>query len=106
MDERLNAEFGRLLRELRRRTAMSQDLLAEAAGVSRTSIVNIEAGRQGISLSTLYRLALALRLTPQALLPPLPIEGTLPRIRLGPETPESERAILAVMRRANEDGSA
>jgi len=38
----LNREFGSRLRERRKKAELSQDGLASAAGLSRTSVVNIE----------------------------------------------------------------
>lgn len=48
------------LRRLRRNAGLSQSALAEAAGVSRRMIVNIEKGDVNVSLNTLDRLAEAL----------------------------------------------
>lgn len=48
------------LRRLRRRAGLSQAALAEASGISRRMIVNVEGGDTNISLSSLDRLAAAL----------------------------------------------
>lgn len=48
------------LRRLRRRAGMSQVALAEASGISRRMIVNLEGGATNISLSSLDHLAEAL----------------------------------------------
>jgi transcriptional regulator with XRE-family HTH domain len=108
MDEaRLNLEFGSRLRERRQEAGMSQETLAETAGLSRTSVVNIEKGRQGVSLGTLYRLANALACDCADLLPPPP-EGQaipeidLPRIAIGDERADSRRAVMRIMQRAQE----
>jgi transcriptional regulator with XRE-family HTH domain len=98
-DSWLNLAFGTRLRQRRIRAGISQDELAVAAGLSRTSIVNIEQGRQGASLSTLYRLADALACRSADLLPPLP-ETDLPRIAIGDESAESKEAVMRVVRRA------
>lgn len=72
MDEDLLlTEFGARLRHRRDADGVSQERLADLAGLSRTSIVNIEKGRQGVSLPTLYRLAVALSCDVCALLPPV-----------------------------------
>ena len=99
-DDELNAEFGRQLRELRGGAGLSQDELANASGISRTSVVNIERGRQGVSLGTLYRLATGLGSEPQSLLPRIAPRPTVPKIAHGPNTPDTELAVLAVVRRA------
>lgn len=51
------------LRRFRRMTGMSQTLLAQQSGVSRRTIINLEAGEANISLSGLDRLAAALDTT-------------------------------------------
>jgi DNA-binding XRE family transcriptional regulator len=48
------------LRELREERALSQQDLANAAGVSKTTIVNLEAGRGRAMPSTVRKLAAAL----------------------------------------------
>ena len=102
--EELAVEFGRRLRHLRDEVDLSQEALAAASGLSRTSIVNIERGRQGVSLATLYNLASALGLEPRILLPNADPPPAVPRIAIGPNTRDSERAVLAVMRKANQGG--
>jgi transcriptional regulator with XRE-family HTH domain len=54
---------GANLRRLRQATGLSQTALAEAAGISRRTIINLEAGEANISLSGLDRLAEALGAT-------------------------------------------
>lgn len=102
MGDQLNEQFGRQLLEQRTSVGMTQEELASASGISRVSIVNIERGRQGVSLSTLYRLADALGLAPNELLPTVTSISEVPKIAIGPATPESERAVSAIMRRAAE----
>ena len=100
MDEdTLNREFGAKLRTLRTHASLTQDELAGAANISRTSIVNIERGRQGVSLSTLYRLAHALARPPGELLPVPPDQDT-PHIAIGDDSEQSVHALHAVLRRA------
>ncbi len=48
---------------------MTQQRLADLVGLTRTSIVNIEAHRQAITLPTLYGIAKALGVNPKRLLP-------------------------------------
>lgn len=66
-------EFGRLLKARRTGARLTQDALATKVGLVRTSITNIEQGRQQISLQTLYQLADAVGATPQDLLPSKPV---------------------------------
>lgn len=67
--ERLYREIGRLLRERREKAELSQSAVAGRVGLSRTSITNIENGRQHVTLHVLYALADAVGTTPGALLP-------------------------------------
>ena len=67
--QRLYAEFGRLLREHRTKARLSQQVVADRVGLSRTSITNIEIGRQHIPLHMLYELAYAVHTTLENLLP-------------------------------------
>ncbi|MBI2312978.1 MAG: helix-turn-helix transcriptional regulator [Betaproteobacteria bacterium] len=67
--ERLYKEFGRILRSYRKEAHLSQLDLANRVGLSRTSITNIESGRQHIPLHFLYTLASAVGTSPEKLLP-------------------------------------
>jgi len=98
----LNMEFGKKLRSRRKKERMSQDSLATSAGLSRTSIVNVESGRQGVSLATLYRLAGALSCEISDLLPSLP-SMDLPRITVGDDGPEAKQAVLRIMQRVQSE---
>ena len=63
---------GRLVHQHRkgRKDPMTQDRLGTLVGLSRTSITNIEKGRQHVSLHQLYHIAGALGIPVEALLPP------------------------------------
>ena len=50
-------EFGRRLRDARDKSGMSQLELAKSVGLARTSITNIEKGRQNFTLHMAYQLA-------------------------------------------------
>lgn len=65
----LYEELGRLVRQHRERLGISQEALAQAIELSRASVANIETGRQRIPLHHLYRLARALKVEAEALLP-------------------------------------
>lgn len=65
----LYKEFGQLVRAHRRRFNFTQDELAERVGLSRTSITNIEMGRQKVLLHQIYALARHLEIQPESLLP-------------------------------------
>lgn len=63
--------FGRLVRMHRQRLDdMTQEKLGRLVGLSRTSITNIEKGRQHVALHQLLAIADALAVRPEALLPP------------------------------------
>lgn len=52
--------FGQRLRETRERAGLTQEGLANVSGLSRTMIVEVEAGRRGVMLDRLWDLARAL----------------------------------------------
>ena len=60
---------GEAIRSTRLAQGMTQQQLATAVGFLRTSVVNIEAGRQRVPLATLYDIADALGVQATALLP-------------------------------------
>ena len=62
-------KFGRRLRDARKAAELTQEALADRVGLSRTSITNIEKGRQRIPLHALFLLAPAVGVPPPALLP-------------------------------------
>lgn len=62
-------EFGKLVRAYRQRLGLTQDQLGERVGLSRTSITNIEQGRQKVLLHHLFLLAESLEISAEVLLP-------------------------------------
>jgi transcriptional regulator with XRE-family HTH domain len=70
----LYREVGSKIREGRERLGLTQEALAKQVGLSRTSITNIEQGRQTILVHQLVAFAQLLNLEPNALLPPSKIE--------------------------------
>lgn len=56
--------FGKAVREMRRANFMTQEGLAKKTGLKRTSIVNIEVGRQRVLLGDLWVFAKGLGVTP------------------------------------------
>ncbi|AGK57045.1 hypothetical protein HYPDE_26823 [Hyphomicrobium denitrificans 1NES1] len=63
------AEVGRLIAKARNGRA-TQDHLAKRTGLTRTSIINIEKGRQQVYLHTLVDIASALEVPVSELIPP------------------------------------
>lgn len=68
-EESINKAFGVRLGAERRRSLLTQEDLARRVGIGRTTIANIERGRQSVSVPLLYRLAASLGVAPESLLP-------------------------------------
>ena len=64
-----DVEFGERVRSARLDARLTQEDLAQRVGLSRTSVVNIEHGRQGVYLRFLIPLANALECSAVSLLP-------------------------------------
>jgi transcriptional regulator with XRE-family HTH domain len=60
----IQVQFGKSVRRLRQRRKLSQEKLAELAGLHATYIGRIERGRQNISLVSIGRIARALKVKP------------------------------------------
>jgi transcriptional regulator with XRE-family HTH domain len=67
--EPIYLELGCRLREARRAARITQEALASRVDMSRTSITNIEKGRQRLTVDGLVRLAAAVGVEPAQLLP-------------------------------------
>lgn len=63
------AELGRRIREERDRMGLTQETLASRVSLTRTSVTNIEKGRQKLLVHTLMDIAAALEVSPGSLLP-------------------------------------
>ena len=70
-DDAFYSNLGRRLKAVRKRANLTQAALAERVGLTRTSIANVETGRQRILTHTLCQIALSLGVEPSELLPPL-----------------------------------
>jgi transcriptional regulator with XRE-family HTH domain len=62
-------DVGQLIAIARRRRNLTQEQLADAVGLARTSITNIEKGRQKVLLHTICDVAAVLRVEPIQLFP-------------------------------------
>jgi transcriptional regulator with XRE-family HTH domain len=97
-------EFGDRLREARKAKGASQTEIAAGVGLSRTSVANIERGRQRMSLHLLLAFARELGVEPCDLLPPVhPEPDVTPDRRLLEFSPAGQEAFLRVMRRARRE---
>ena len=66
-DERIVA-FGQRVREARRAKGISQEKLAELAGIDRSYMGNIERGEKNVTLKKVYEICDALRVNVHALI--------------------------------------
>lgn len=60
--------FGLVLRDLRKKCGLSQELLAHEAGVERNYISLLELGRNSASIKIIFKLAPVLGVTPSEML--------------------------------------
>jgi len=97
-------EFGDALRAARAARGLSQEALATGVGLSRTSVANIERGRQRIPLHLLIDFARVLDVEPAALLPQGEGEDLAEAERhLRDLPPDDQQAFRRVLRRAQQD---
>lgn len=68
-DIKLANEFGRLVKLQREKQGLNQAELADKAGLDRTYIGGIERGERNPSLNSIYKIANALKIEPEKLLP-------------------------------------
>ena len=69
----LLGQFGTRVRELRLRAGLSQEALAERAGLHRTYVGSLERGERNVALLNLYALGGALEVSVRDLLPQTPL---------------------------------
>lgn len=62
--------FGSRVRQLREERHLSQEQLADEAGMHRTYVSSLERGQRNVGLDNIIRLAVALGVPPSALLEP------------------------------------
>lgn len=60
-------QFGKRLRELRKKIGLSQEELGFQAGIHRTYVGAIERGEQNVSIDNIHKLAKALKISPDEL---------------------------------------
>ncbi|MCA9078464.1 MAG: helix-turn-helix transcriptional regulator [Planctomycetaceae bacterium] len=65
----IKIRFGEKLRSIRTKQGVSQEKLAELAGLHRTYVSSVERGERNVSLLNIERLAIALGVAPRDLIP-------------------------------------
>jgi transcriptional regulator with XRE-family HTH domain len=108
-DEPLYAEIGIRVQGIRQANGLRQEDVAAAAGVTRSSIANLEAGRQSMPLGKLSLIAEYLGVTLSMLMPGAPLEGRALELREKYDAVAAARAALAAatadLEAARGDGS-
>jgi len=69
------AEFGKRVRQRRQERGLSQEGLADLAGLHWTFVGQVERGRRNLTLHNIIKLAAALEVDPGELISALPIPG-------------------------------
>ena len=96
--------LGDMIQRARKQRKMSQDGLASAIRLKRTSISNIEKGRQKLLVHTLVEIADVLNVDAAALLPPrTPAVAQIPSEELEKYS-DSERAFIEAGIRGSKEG--
>lgn len=98
------AGVGENVRLIRARKGMTQTALAAAIGLNRTSIVNIERGKQRFLLHTLYDIAAALEVPPANLLTPAVEPSLLTDVELEHHHPDVKAFVKSVISTLKDDG--
>jgi transcriptional regulator with XRE-family HTH domain len=75
-DQEFYEEVGRRIRDARKEKKLTQDALASRVSLTRTSITNIEKGRQKFLLHKFFDIANVLQIEPNVLLPDNSEEAT------------------------------
>ncbi|MBI3271441.1 MAG: helix-turn-helix transcriptional regulator [Planctomycetes bacterium] len=87
-------EVGLRIRQARSRANLTQEDLGDAVKLTRTSITNIERGRQRLLVLTLAKIAEALRVAPSTLIPDNPVRSDVHLNRALKDRSPSERKFI------------
>jgi transcriptional regulator with XRE-family HTH domain len=90
-------DFGQRLTNIRNEAGVTQEALADAVGLSRTSITNVEKGRQPVQLHLVVKIAEILGVTVARLLPVRESTNPLPAERLEKLQPEKRKWVERVL---------
>ncbi len=86
MEDTIYKEIGRRIAEARKSAEKSQAEVAQEAGISRASLVNIEQGRQSVYIHTLLAICKSLGVQPMELLgESFDVKGTINELAEEPE---------------------
>jgi DNA-binding XRE family transcriptional regulator len=91
----LYKKIGMLIKEhrIKKKPHVSQEQLSKLIEMSRTSIVNIEMGRHNVQIHTLYKIAKALQINIQDLIPDIHLE-TEKKVQYSPSVSEASKKKL------------
>lgn len=105
-------EVGRRIRDARKRRKppLTQEALGKLVSLTRTSITNVEKGRQKFLLHTLADIAAVLQVEPASLLPQSSAEGEQQLDEALKDRPQAEKtwiksAVSAAQKGRHDDGS-
>lgn len=96
-------ELGRRIREAREKSHLTQEALAVKVSLTRTSVTNIEKGRQQLLVHTLVEISKALNVAPESLLPELQSLTEEWDDLLKTESPQAQEWIQAVVDTAGKE---
>lgn len=96
-------ELGRRIREAREKSGITQEALGVKVSLTRTSVTNIEKGRQQLLVHTLVEIAKALNIAPESLLPEP--QSSMEKLDdlLKTESPQAQEWIRAVVDTAGKE---
>lgn len=92
--------FGARLHQLRRSSGLTQEQLARRLGINRTTLVNIEKGRQRVAVHQLVEFAQVLGCDPVDLLPPRGLAYDRVDTAAGPDGEAADFVIMVQAKRA------
>lgn len=78
----IDIHCGKMIYEKRKKLKYNQDELASAIGLTRTSVVNMEKGRQGMTVETLLKLCAVLQCKVTDILPAVPSVKLKPVVKV------------------------
>jgi transcriptional regulator with XRE-family HTH domain len=98
-------EIGKRIKAARSKGRLTQEVLANKVALTRTTVTNIEKGRQQLLVHTLVDIADVLKVAPESLLPelqPKPQSSPIDKL-LTVETPQAQEWIKKVIEMADRD---